>query len=100
MSQYIDKSALVAEIDSWRDNIIKGISDIPLTGRDRADATFEYEILGKVKDFLDFFEAKEPSAADRGMAEEIIINLKRVENDYNIDLTKEMEWLRNKTHKL
>lgn len=56
MSQYIDKAALVAEIDSWRDNIIKGISDIPLTGRDRADATFEYEILGKIKDFLDFFE--------------------------------------------
>ena len=58
MEQYILKSALVAEIDSWRDNIIKSISDIPLTGRDRADATFEYEILGKIKDFLDFFEVK------------------------------------------
>lgn len=55
----IDKSALVAEIDSWRDNIIKAISDIPLRGRDRADAAFEYEILGKVKDSLDFFEVKE-----------------------------------------
>ena len=39
------------------------------------------------------------TAADRGMAEEIIINLKRVEQDYHIDLTKEMEWLRNKTRK-
>ena len=39
------------------------------------------------------------TAADRGMAEEIIINLKRVEQDYHLDLTKEMEWLRNKTHK-
>lgn len=99
----IDKSALVAEIESWRDNIIKAISDIPLTGRDRADAAFEYEILGKLKDSLDFFEVKEvqeATASDRGMAEEIIINLKRVEQDYYIDLTREMEWLRKKTHKL
>ena len=35
------------------------------------------------------------SASDRGMVEEIIINLKRVEQDYRIDLTNEMEWLRN-----
>jgi len=40
------------------------------------------------------------TAADRGMAEEIIINLKRVEQDYHLDLTREMEWLRKKTHKL
>ena len=40
-------------------------------------------------------EVKEHSAFDRGMVEEIIINLKRVEQDYRIDLTKEMEWLRN-----
>ena len=39
------------------------------------------------------------TAADRGMAEEIIINLKRVENDYHINLTREMEWLRNKVQK-
>jgi hypothetical protein len=39
------------------------------------------------------------TAADKGTAEEIIINLKRVENDYRIDLTKEMEWLRNKVRK-
>ena len=35
------------------------------------------------------------TAADRGMTEEIIVNLKRVENDYRIDLTKEIGWLRN-----
>lgn len=57
--ELIDKSALVAGIEYWRDELIKSISDIPLTGRDRADATFEYEILGEVKDFLDFFEVKE-----------------------------------------
>jgi len=39
------------------------------------------------------------TAADRGMAEEIIINLKRVEQDYHIDLTKEMEWVRNQVKK-
>lgn len=39
------------------------------------------------------------TAADRGTAEEIIINLKRVEQDYRIDLTKEIEWLRNKVKK-
>ena len=64
MVHLIDKSALVAEIESWRDNIIKSISDIPLTGRDRADATFEYEILGEVKDHLHFFEVKEIGLED------------------------------------
>ena len=39
------------------------------------------------------------TAADRGTAEEIIINLKRVEKDYRIDLTREIEWLRNKVKK-
>ena len=57
--QYIPKSALVAEIEKWQDRITKGIFSIPLTGRDRANATFEYEILGKVKDFLDTLDVKE-----------------------------------------
>lgn len=39
------------------------------------------------------------TAADRGTAEEIIINLKRVEQDYHIDLTKEIEWVGNKVKK-
>ena len=37
------------------------------------------------------------TAADRGISEEIITNLKRLEKDYRIDLTKEMEWLRQIT---
>lgn len=57
--QYISKSALVAEIEKWRDRITKGIFSIPLTGHDRACATFEYEILGNVKDFLDTFKTKD-----------------------------------------
>ena len=39
------------------------------------------------------------TAADRGTAEEIIINLKRVEQDYRINLTKEIEWIMNKVQK-
>lgn len=34
------------------------------------------------------------TARDKGHVEEIINHLKRVENDYRIDLTSEMEWLR------
>lgn len=39
------------------------------------------------------------TATDRGIAEEIIINLKRVEKDYRIELTKEIEWVRNQVKK-
>ena len=59
MKKYIDKSALVAEIEDWRDKIMKGIFSIPLSGSDRAYATFEYEILGKVRDFIDTLEVKD-----------------------------------------
>lgn len=59
MAQYIDKSAVVAEIDDWRDKIKKGIFSIPLSGNERAYATFEYEVLGKVISFLDTFEVKD-----------------------------------------
>jgi len=55
----IDKDVVVAEIDDWRDKIKKAIFIIPLEGRQRADAAFEYEILGKVRDLLDAFESKE-----------------------------------------
>lgn len=36
------------------------------------------------------------TAEDRGIVEEIILSLKQVENDYYIDQTKEIEWVRNK----
>lgn len=39
------------------------------------------------------------TVADRCIAEIIIIHLKRIENDYLIDLTKEMEWIRNQVKK-
>ena len=59
MAEYISKSALVAEIDDWRDKIKKGVFGIPLECRQRADAAFEYEILGRVIDFLYTLEVKE-----------------------------------------
>lgn len=59
MEQYIPKAPVVAEIDRWRDEIKEGISSIHLSGSDRAYATFEYEVLGNVKDFINTLEVKE-----------------------------------------
>lgn len=60
-------------------------------------------IVGKAiaKHFFELgLKASNPiTATDRGTAEEIIINLKRVEKDYRINLTREIEWLRNKVKK-
>ena len=64
MRRYIDKDILVAKIDRWRDEIKKGIFSIPLISRDKAYATFEYEILEKVKDYLDTMEVKEVFLAE------------------------------------
>ena len=55
----IDKDAVAAKIEEWRNKIVKGIFSIPLTGRNKADATFEYEILGRVRDFIDSLNTKE-----------------------------------------
>ena len=93
MNQYIDKTALIAEIEKEL-NTTKKYSTEYVNGKKYA--------LKKILSFIDTLEVKEveePNASDRGMAEEIIINLKRVEQDYRIDLTKEIEWLRNKVKK-
>ena len=60
-----------------------------------------YTMFGIAKHFFELgLSVNNPiTAADRGIAEEIIINLKRVEQDYRIDLTKEIEWLRNQVKK-
>ena len=94
MAQYIDKDKVVAEIKK-KIRTEQGYSS--------GDAEFGYrdcarEILSFL-DTLEVKEVKEPTASDRGMAEEIIINLKRVEQDYHIDLTREMKWVRNKAQK-
>lgn len=60
-----------------------------------------YDYEGIAKHFFELgLSVNNPTtASDRGTAEEIIVNLKRLEKDYRIDLTKEMEWLRNKVKK-
>ena len=93
MEQYISKNAVVAEIKTRIETYNKGYAN----GDDcRADAleTFLHDI-----DTLEVKEVKEPTAADKGTAEEIIVNLRRIEQDYLIDLTKEMEWVRSKVQK-
>lgn len=122
----IDKSALVAEIEKLEkmycyDNktnsglvaisIFENINNV-IDTLEVKEVDFEKEWKEFLKDgdvgFKEiakhFFElgiavSNPVTAADRGTAEEIIINLKRIEEDYHIDLTKEMEWLRNKVQK-
>ena len=142
MAQYIDKTALVAEIDNildyidehwdtdyaigaqrFADKLQDAIDTLEVKEVDldfqrfakEMDAIFalpssetknteeeplnwEYAIA---KQFFDLgMRASNPiTPADRGTAEEIIISLKRVEEVYRIDLTREIEWLRNKVKK-
>lgn len=93
MEKYISKSILVAEIE-------RRIKEYQSTGDDYWFPVIEnLKVILSFLDTLEVKEVQEPTAADRGMVEEIIINLKRVEQDYHIDLTKEMKWLRNKVKK-
>lgn len=140
MEQYIDKSAIVAEIRKY----IKSAEAFLKYHHNRNDKSvyaFEQEklVMCDLLYFIDTLEVKEIdlekeyknfveddpvysklvnsivgkaiakhffelgmrannpiTAADRGIAEEIIISLKQVENDYYLDQTKEIEWVRNK----
>ena len=97
MEQYIKKSALVAEI-GWLQATTMDEDGNFYTAKAQA----EYNVLCMLESFLDTLETKEvkePTASDKGMIEEIIVNLKRVEQDYHIDLTREMTWLRSKAQK-
>lgn len=55
----IDKAAVVAMLEEWRSKIQMGVISIPLHGRQRADAAYEYELLGRVKDVIGILEVKE-----------------------------------------
>ena len=93
MEKYISKSILVAEIE-------RRIKEYQSTGDDYWFPVIEnLKVILSFLDTLEVKEVQEPTAADRGMVEEIIINLKRVEQDYHIDLTKEIKWLRSKVKK-
>ena len=102
MKYYIDKSALVAEIERRKEickNLVHDLQDQINHDYYLGKAEAYKETLDCLGKCLEMEEVKEPTASDKGMAEEIIINLKRVEQDYNIDLTREMEWLRSKSQK-
>lgn len=89
----IDKNKVVAKIKRFQDATMDEDANFY-----SAKAEAEYDVLCELECFLDTLEVKEvkePTASDRGMAEEIIINLKRIEQDYCINLTKEMQWLRD-----
>lgn len=55
----IDKDAALAVIDKRINQIATGITEIPLTGREKADATLEREVLGKVRSLIDSLGVKE-----------------------------------------
>lgn len=99
MTQYIDKSALVAEIESKFQKYWKmGEESDALQDGNAKYWGGVLSCLNEVKTLIDTLEVKEvqePTAVDRSVAEEIIISLKQIENDYRIDHTREMEWLRN-----
>ena len=96
--RYIDKDAIVAEIERRKHKLL----DHVIFESDKEWVVRTAHQFNRIIMFIDTLEVKEveePNASDRGMAEEIIINLKRVEQDYRIDLAKEIEWLRNKVKK-
>lgn len=98
----------ITSVLSWVDTLEVKEVDLEKEYKDFVEEDHVYNklvngIVGKAiaKHFFELgLSASHPiTAEDRGTAEEIIINLKRVEQDYRIDLTKEIEWLRNKAHK-
>ena len=93
MANLIDKSALVAEIERIKKE------ECPTDTYEGRCKLFWFEQFLSFLDTLEVKEVQEPTASDRGIVEEIIINLKRVEQDYHTDLTREMEWLRNEVQK-
>ena len=135
MTQYIDKDALVVEIDNildyidehwdtdyaigaqrFADKLQDAIDTLEVKEVDLEEETKkwwkerlhlnpenklwmdEHQSIVFAKHFFELgLNASNPiTAADRGTAEEIIINLKRVESDYGIDLTTEINWLKDK----
>ena len=94
MEQYIKKSSLVEKIERLKADALQKKSQCKRSGLEKI--IHQIGAYNKVISLIDTLEVKEvEDSTAAGMAEEIIVNLKRVENDYHIDLTKQMEWLRN-----
>lgn len=96
MEQYISKSVLVAEIKRLAKVGHNNASAFDESRNERTIWLQQADVCNRILSFVDTLEVKEwEDSTIADMAEEIIINIKRVENDYHIDLTKQMEWLRN-----
>ena len=137
MAQYIDKAAVVAEIERLKTiynddenihhiakyNILVDILSF-LNTLEVKEVDLDKEIPSKeLADEIDAISKRYPeisfaklsriavriakwqkgqdelTASDKGMADEIIIHLKRIEEEYRLNLTKEIQWLRNITTK-
>ena len=92
---------LKEEIDNYISNNFFGSQTMGFFANRTKEEPNDEDIAIVAKHFFELgLSVNNPiTAADRGMAEEIIINLKRVEQDYRIDLTKEIEWVRSKVKK-
>ena len=90
----------VKEVDLEKDiqNVIHNhffdLNSIAIAGT--SSYATEDDMIYIAKHFFELgLKASNPiTSADRGTAEEIIINLKKIESDYNVCLTKEIEWVR------
>jgi archaellum biogenesis ATPase FlaH len=75
MTQYIDKSALVAEIEKLKSEALQKKSQCKRHGLERiVHKISAYNKILSIIDTLEVKEVQEPTAVDRCMAEEIIIN--------------------------
>jgi hypothetical protein len=108
-------SDIAEHIQDFKDDVLINIGTIEVKEVDFAKEFYafseKYKLMDKGIEFADiektasfFFQlglkASNPiTAAYRGIVEEVIINLKRIESDYRINLTREIEWLRNKVKK-
>lgn len=84
---------LDSEIKNW-------LRNGPITNT-RYDVYDDVDIERTAKHFFELgLQSNNPiTGADKGTAEEIMFNLKRVEKDYCINLSKEIEWLKNQVQK-
>ena len=92
--ELIDKAAIVKEIPS------KELADeIDVLSKRYPEISFAK--LSRIAVRIARWQKEQdvPTASDRGMADEIIIHLKRIEEEYRLNLTKEIQWLKNITTK-
>lgn len=66
MTQYIDKSALVAEIEKRRDSLISLSESCPANTAAKSGFYAQAQTLEGIKNFIDALEVKEVDLDDKG----------------------------------